>query len=124
MSNSTSANTGPRFVVGIDLGTTNSAVAYVDSLEREAKVKVFPVVQFVAPGEIEAREILPSFHYTPAQGEFAAMRLPWKQTIPNILWESSPAPWRQCQAAWSSQVAQSPVWTEQPACCHGWRSRR
>src|SRR5438874_1542593 len=75
---SKSNNSPARFVVGIDLGTTNCAVAYVDSHEREAKVKIFPVVQFIAPGEIEARETLPSFHYTPAPGEFASVHLPWE----------------------------------------------
>ncbi|MCI0536634.1 MAG: Hsp70 family protein, partial [Verrucomicrobiales bacterium] len=78
MSSATSPNATARFVVGIDLGTTNSAVAYMDSHERAARVRVFPVAQWVAPGEIEAREILPSFHYTPAQGEFTTVRLPWE----------------------------------------------
>lgn len=67
----------PRFIVGIDLGTTNSAVAFVDTQTPDAAVCIFPVPQFVAPGEIEARETLPSFHYTPAAGEFASLRLPW-----------------------------------------------
>src|SRR5262245_44510716 len=80
MNSSSGDNIVPRFIVGIDLGTTNSAVAYVDSQERDVKVKVFPILQFVAPGEIEAREVLPSFHYTLAAGEFAATRLPWETT--------------------------------------------
>jgi molecular chaperone DnaK (HSP70) len=67
-----------RFIVGIDLGTTNSAVAFVDTSVPQGKVQVFPVIQFVAAGETEARETLPSFHYAPAPGEFGAMRLPWE----------------------------------------------
>ncbi|MEE2639671.1 MAG: Hsp70 family protein [Planctomycetota bacterium] len=68
-----------RFIVGIDLGTTNMAVTYVDTEDPEAKVTVFPVLQVVAPGETEARETLPSFHFQPPQSEAAAesMRLPW-----------------------------------------------
>ncbi len=81
--NSTGSERFPaRFVVGIDLGTTNSAVAFVDTAARgEAAraVKTFPVPQLVAPGEVEARDTLPSFHYEPFGGQFAdgASRLPW-----------------------------------------------
>src|SRR5947208_1405612 len=57
---------GPsRYVVGIDLGTTNSAVCYVDSQQQPWKVRVLEIPQLVAPGQIEARETLPSFHYQP-----------------------------------------------------------
>jgi molecular chaperone DnaK (HSP70) len=51
--------------IGIDLGTTNSALAYVD--EREAEDRDFPPVhifetpQLVAAGRVEARRTLPSF---------------------------------------------------------------
>jgi molecular chaperone DnaK (HSP70) len=51
--------------VGIDLGTTNSALAYID--EREAEDREFPPVhifetpQLVAAGRVEARRTLPSF---------------------------------------------------------------
>ena len=68
-----------RFLIGIDLGTTNSAVAYVDTGEKKWAVRDFAVPQLAAPGEVEARETLPSFHYEPAAGEFpaGALRLPW-----------------------------------------------
>lgn len=71
--------TPSRYVVGIDLGTTNSAVAYVDTAGGEWQVRTFAVPQLVAPGEVEARETLPSFHYESAPGEFAvgACGLPW-----------------------------------------------
>src|SRR5579862_6675138 len=51
--------------VGIDLGTTNSALAYV--YEREAEdasfppIHIFEVPQLVAPGKVEPRRTLPSF---------------------------------------------------------------
>jgi hypothetical protein len=54
-----------RYVVGIDLGTTNSAVCYVDCQERPWRVRVLEIPQFVAPGQVEARDTLPSFHYQP-----------------------------------------------------------
>jgi molecular chaperone DnaK (HSP70) len=74
----------PRFVVGIDLGTTNSALAYVDAEESRWQVHDFAVPQLVAPATIEARETLPSFHYEAAAGELpvGALRLAWDQIDP------------------------------------------
>ena len=75
--------TPSRFVVGIDLGTTNSAVAYVDSLETPWPVHAFPIRQLVAPAEVEARRSLPSFHYQSASGEQKkdSHRLPWSKQV-------------------------------------------
>jgi len=75
----TSSDTPARYAVGIDLGTTNSAVAYVDSNEERWQVRTFAVPQLVAAGEVEPRETLPSFHYEAAPGEFpsGALGLPW-----------------------------------------------
>ncbi len=66
-------------MVGFDLGTTNSAVTYVDTAEEPWRIKTFAVPQVVAPGQVEARETLPSFHYQAAAGELAsgALRCPW-----------------------------------------------
>jgi hypothetical protein len=74
--------TQSQFVVGLDLGTTNSAMAYVDTDEQPRRIHTFPVPQIVAPGQIEARDTLPSFHYQPAGGEFpaGAIRLPWQKS--------------------------------------------
>ena len=69
-----------RYVVGIDLGTTNSALAYVDTgAAKDAKVAVFPIPQLVAPGAVEDRPLLPSFLYLPGPGEqpAGALKLPW-----------------------------------------------
>ncbi len=69
----------PRYVVGIDLGTTNSAVAWVDCEVRPWRLETFLVPQLVAPATVERRETLPSFHYQPAAAEAAAgaLELPW-----------------------------------------------
>ena len=69
-----------RYVVGIDLGTTNSAVAFADTTDAELPVQVFPVPQVVAAGVVERRETLPSFHYQPARDELpvGALALPWE----------------------------------------------
>jgi hypothetical protein len=70
-----------RYVVGIDLGTTNSALAYVDTQAGEAEQHpaVLPVPQVVHPGAVEDRTLLPSFLYLPRPGEVPAgsLRLPW-----------------------------------------------
>jgi molecular chaperone DnaK (HSP70) len=74
-----------RFVVGIDLGTTNSAAAYVDTRADHWVVRDFPIPQLAAPSEVEPRPVLPSFHYEPALGEFppGALRLPWESADPD-----------------------------------------
>lgn len=54
---------GPRYVAGIDLGTTNSAIAYVSLHSDTPSVAVLPVPQLVAPGSIEPFTLLPSFLY-------------------------------------------------------------
>jgi molecular chaperone DnaK (HSP70) len=51
--------------VGIDLGTTNSALAFIDPDEAEdtsfPPIHIFDIPQLVAPGRIEPRRTLPSF---------------------------------------------------------------
>ncbi len=51
--------------VGIDLGTTNSALAYVEQTENELpdypEIKVLQIPQYIAAGQAEARRTLPSF---------------------------------------------------------------
>ena len=66
-----------RYVVGIDLGTTNTVVAY--AAPGDPAVRLFEIEQLVAPGEVRAEALLPSLRYHPAPGEFApgALRLPW-----------------------------------------------
>lgn len=73
-----------RYVVGIDLGTTNSALCYVDTQEQPWQIRVLQVPQLVAPGQIEPRETLPSFHYQPPVGEVApgGLKLPWSKNDP------------------------------------------
>jgi hypothetical protein len=75
-----SAATVARYVVGFDLGTTNSAVCYVDTQEKPWQVRTFAVPQLVAAAQVEAREALPSFHYQFATGEITAeaLKLPWE----------------------------------------------
>ena len=66
----------PRYVIGVDLGTTNSALAYA---ELEGSVNPFAVAQVVNPGEVRAEPLLPSFLYLPGATEFpeGSLALPW-----------------------------------------------
>ena len=51
--------------IGIDLGTTNSALAYIPEIHGELpdypEIQVLTIPQYVAPGQIESRRTLPSF---------------------------------------------------------------
>ncbi len=71
-----------RYIVGIDLGTTNSALAYVDRRQPEAqqrKIQFLDIAQLIAPGEIARRSVLPSFLYLPGPYELpeGGAALPW-----------------------------------------------
>jgi len=68
----------PRYCIGIDLGTTNSAVAYVDTAAGR-QVEIFAVPQLVAEGTLAAQATLPSFLYIAGEHEIApgALALPW-----------------------------------------------
>ncbi len=72
-----------RFVVGIDLGTTNIAVSYVDTA-RDRLVRSFAVPQLTGPGETSEAELLPAFCYLPAEHELpeGALALPWDREKP------------------------------------------
>ncbi len=63
--------------VGIDLGTTNCALAFTD--DPHARPQVLPIPQIVAPGEVAPQPLLPSFLFLPAADQFAAgaLALPW-----------------------------------------------
>ncbi|HEY0708578.1 MAG TPA: Hsp70 family protein, partial [Polyangia bacterium] len=68
-----------RYIVGIDLGTTNTAVAYVDSRAADPRAVTFEVPQLVAPGAVDRRRQLPSFVFWAGEHELlpAETELPW-----------------------------------------------
>jgi len=76
----------PKYVVGIDLGTTNSALAYAEiQVDADpfapANVQLLPVPQLVNPGEVREESLLPSFLYLPGASDFPAgtLALPWDE---------------------------------------------
>jgi hypothetical protein len=70
-----------KYSVGIDLGTTNSAIASADLLgEETTAIDVLSIPQLVDPGEVAGRSLLPSFLYVAGEFDFPAgsLRLPWQ----------------------------------------------
>lgn len=65
-----------RHVVGIDLGTTHSALAYAESGQEKPSIDTLSVLQLVARGALEERVLLPSFYYAAHESE-GAQSLPW-----------------------------------------------
>lgn len=76
-----------RYVVGIDLGTTNCAVSYVDlqvegrseGQAKKPKIRSFKIPQLTGPGEVTRVPMLPSFLYLTGDYEITkdAVALPW-----------------------------------------------
>src|SRR5438552_4859268 len=68
-----------KYAIGIDLGTTNSALAYTPLGVDHAKVELLPVLQLTAPATIESRSLLPSFLYlgTPDDAKSKNYDMPW-----------------------------------------------
>jgi molecular chaperone DnaK (HSP70) len=70
---------GSRYIIGIDLGTSNTAVATVDTRSAGMDVRVFEIPQLVAPGATDGRRQLPSFVYLAGEHDLSAAEtaLPW-----------------------------------------------
>ncbi|USX16268.1 Hsp70 family protein [Oxalobacteraceae bacterium OTU3CAMAD1] len=75
----------PRYAIGIDLGTTHSALSYVDLTTSDGEKTqhgVLAIPQLTAPGTVEDLALLPSFLYLPHADELAPgdLSLPWQQS--------------------------------------------
>ena len=68
----------PRYSIGIDLGTTNCALAYTAISDKPA-VSVEAIPQLVNANEVSAEPLLPSFLYIPGERDFppGSTALPW-----------------------------------------------
>src|SRR5262245_12163280 len=68
-----------RYCVGIDLGTTNCAVAFVDTADGKNVEQIFAIPQLVSEGMLAAQSTLPSFLYLAGEHDVApgALALPW-----------------------------------------------
>ena len=68
------------YVIGVDLGTTNSVVAYASIRSADhPQIQQLEIPQLTAPGTIESKSALPSFLYLPPAHELgSAFDLPWQ----------------------------------------------
>ena len=82
-----------RYLIGIDLGTTNSVVAYIDTrvdaqevADAGSLIHVFPVPQLVEHGEVRTLPALPSFLYFPTADELSAgaVSATWDEDPPMV----------------------------------------
>jgi hypothetical protein len=82
-----------RFSIGIDLGTTNSAIAYADITadDTSGPIEVLAIPQLIDAGEVAAPTLLPSFLYLVGEFDFppGSLHLPWagEATPPRIVGE-------------------------------------
>ena len=79
-----------EYIIGIDLGTTNSALAYAHTASNdgaEPTVNLFSVPQLVNAGEVAPLDLLASSLYIPGENEFVAgsVALPWNSQPPYIV---------------------------------------
>lgn len=80
-----------QYIVGIDLGTTNSALARCDANgdEKEGRIEVSGIPQLVNPNEVAERTLLPSFLYIPGEFDFpkSSLALPWETELKFVIGE-------------------------------------
>lgn len=76
-----------RYMIGIDLGTTNSSMAYVDTQKPQLAIQLFSIPQLVSAGHVDVQLTLPSFCYLPGKEEWPAgsLSLPWKKEVSVIV---------------------------------------
>jgi len=70
-----------KYVIGIDLGTTNSVLAYAPVVGERPQVELLPIPQLAAAATVESRTMLPSFLYLAPKHETSgnALDLPWSK---------------------------------------------
>ena len=75
-----------KYFVGIDLGTTNSSVAYSQAEDSQSTIEQYKIHQLVSEGLVDALEVLPSLIYIPSERDFpeGSLELPWDDT-PNVI---------------------------------------
>ena len=69
-----------KYILGIDLGTTNSVFAYAPLDAERPRIEILPIPQLVAAGTVESLTMLPSFVYLASEHEQSggAFDLPWQ----------------------------------------------
>ena len=78
----------PKYIIGIDLGTTNCVLAYTGaepSPTGETDIRIFEIPQVVSPGEVEEKTLLPSCLFLPGPHDVpkGGLLLPWSREEPD-----------------------------------------
>ncbi len=97
MSKKSEGTHAPKYVVGIDLGTTHTALAYApiptsddDDEAKRALPTMLSVPQLVAQGTIDSRDLLPSFFYVAHESD-GPQALPWDPSRTYVVGEHARA---------------------------------
>ena len=78
--------TDSKYIVGIDLGTSNSILAYTPAeMDDQAgsEIHILEIPQIIGPGSVAARSMLPSFIFLPGEKDMSpdALSLPWETDV-------------------------------------------
>jgi hypothetical protein len=80
-----------RFIIGIDLGTTNSVLSFLDTSgdEESERIAIQAIPQLINPGELAEQSLLPSFLYLPGEMDFppGSLALPWDKKAQSVVGE-------------------------------------
>jgi molecular chaperone DnaK (HSP70) len=80
-----------HYLVGIDLGTTHTVVAFANSETGQQEIQLLQIEQLIAPGQVAARPLLPSVRYHPALGELSAVDIAFPSyTSESLISEEAP----------------------------------
>ena len=82
----------PKYIVGIDLGTSNSILAYTPAEtddEAAAEIHILEIPQVVGPGSVSPRSVLPSFILLPGEKDMSPddLNLPWGKDVKKVVGE-------------------------------------
>ncbi len=76
----------PTYSIGIDLGTTNSALAFVELAGENPAVRLLEIPQVVAAATLESNALLPSFVFLAPENEAqgGGLDLPWARKMDHV----------------------------------------
>jgi len=81
-----------KYIVGIDLGTSNSILAYTPAEMDDpaaAEIKILEIPQIIGPGSVASRSMLPSFIFLPGEKDMSpdTLNLPWATDVKQVVGE-------------------------------------
>jgi len=78
-----------QFIIGIDLGTTNSAVSFSTASDESGEIATANIPQLANPNEVADRTLLPSFLFAPGELDFpvGSLELPWERAPKFVIGE-------------------------------------